>query len=166
MESPLDTRGLFCFHARMRSFQDVSEKLIVAAANARLNAYAPYSKYMVGAAIMARDGRIFTGCNVETANYDGQHAEENAVGAMVMAGCRSPQYVVCVGSLEDDVRMSMGTPCGKCLQVLYEFESLSGRLLTVIIEKDGKTRAAKMRECLPGGFGPASIGIDVKKYRR
>lgn len=150
----------------MRSFHDIAESLIVAAMNARLQAYAPYSKYMVGAAILTRDGRIFTGCNVETANYDGQHAEENAIGAMVMAGCRSPAYVVCVGSLEDDVRMSIGTPCGKCLQVLYEFESLSGRPLTVIVEKRGRARAAKMRECLPGRFGPASIGIDVRKYRR
>ena len=166
MESPLDTRGLFCFHACMRSFKKVYEELILAATNARLQAYAPYSKYMVGAAIMARDGRVFTGCNVETANYDGTHAEENAIGAMVVAGCRSPDYVVCVGGLEGAVNLSMGAPCGKCLQALYEFESLSGRPLSVIIERGGGVADVPLLKCLPGGFGPASIGIDVKKYRR
>jgi cytidine deaminase len=92
-------------------------KLVAEARRVRASAYAPYSDYRVGAAIMTEDGRIFVGCNVENASYGAAIcAERNAIGAMMAAGASKPVAcaVVTGGS-------KPGTPCGMCRQVLVEF---------------------------------------------
>jgi cytidine deaminase len=91
--------------------------LLDAATRARTNAYAPYSGYQVGAAILADDGRIFAGCNVENASYGlALCAERNAVGQLVAAGGkRLVAVAVVTGGPEP------GSPCGLCRQTLSEF---------------------------------------------
>ena len=101
-----------------------SDDLLAAAIAARERAYAPYSKFAVGAAIRTQSGAIYTGCNVENASYpEGWCAETSAIAAMVAAGeCMIAEVVVCA---ESDAPI---TPCGGCRQRLAEF----GRADTVV----------------------------------
>lgn len=144
-----------------------AEDLLGAARAARLHAYQPYSRYMVGAAILTLSGRVHVGCNVESADYDGTHAEEAALAAMVASGERSPTMLAVFGGLEGDDDPSNAPPCGKCRQKLMEFSSLSGRDLRILVrDSDGiGLRIALLSELLPSSFGPANIGVDLVKYR-
>ena len=142
--------------------------LLNAAGQVRRRAYAPYSKFTVGAAILTHGGSVFVGCNVESADYDGTHAEEAALAAMVAGGARSPVALAVLGKLEDGPE-GVVMPCGKCRQKLWEFSSLSGYDLDVVLW-DGKDGVApqltKLSELLPESFGPTDIGIDLARYRR
>jgi cytidine deaminase len=98
------------------------DELLDAARSAVAESYAPYSEYRVGAAIETADGEVFTGCNIENANYSNSlHAEEVAVGTAVRAGHR-----LAVSSAERDGV----TPCGMCRQTLAEFCPDSFRIYT------------------------------------
>ena len=121
-----------------------------AAIAARKNAYAPYSKYHVGAAVLADDGRIYAGCNVENATYGlTVCAERNAVGAMVTNGAKRIEAVAVVTRGPE-----IGSPCGMCRQVILELcEDAPVRLLAVdeggaiVARKDARAAAL-----LPGHF--------------
>lgn len=91
--------------------------LIAAAWESREHAYAPYSKFKVGAAILAGDGRVFTGCNVENISYGLTNcAERVAIGTAIAAGARDFVAVAVVADTSEPV-----SPCGACRQVLAEF---------------------------------------------
>ena len=93
------------------------DDLLSAAREAAEAAYVPYSDYAVGAAIETADGTVYTGCNVENANYSNSlHAEEVAVGAAVSDGHRSFARLAVTSTERDGV-----TPCGMCRQTLAEF---------------------------------------------
>lgn len=121
------------------------QRLIDAATAVRTNAYAPASKFLVGAAVLADDGRIFVGCNVENASYGLTIcAERAAVCAAVAAGVRSLRAVAVTTDLD-----SPASPCGACRQVLAEF----GLGMPVILA--GRNRAVRLtslRELLPSPF--------------
>lgn len=141
-------------------------KLICEAKRVRANAYAPYSYYLVGCAIFAVN-RVYTGCNVECADYDGTHAEEAALAAMVADRVYLPRLVVVVGGLRGAENLSVAPPCGKCRQKLYEFASLNGdELMFVDLVGADFYRLVPISRLLPRAFGPADIGIDLAKYRR
>jgi cytidine deaminase len=93
----------------------VKEELLIAALGAQHSAYAPYSDYAVGAAVMSESGKIFAGCNVENAVYPlGQCAERVAIQNMVSAGCREIAALLLLTE-------NGATPCGACRQVIAEF---------------------------------------------
>lgn len=93
------------------------ENLVLAAWQARDAAHAPYSKFAVGAALLAEDGRVFSGCNVENLSYGlTMCAERVAIGSATAAGAREFREVVVVADTEVPI-----SPCGACRQVLAEF---------------------------------------------
>lgn len=131
--------------------------LHLAALRVRERAYAPYSKYKVGAAIMTQNHRTYVGCNVETANYDCTHAEEAALAAMVADGHRAPRWLLVVSGLEENERPISAAPCGKCRQKLMEFSQLSGHDLGVfVVDGTGNVDIIRLSYLLPDAFGPAA----------
>jgi cytidine deaminase len=107
-----------------------SQELLERAREALEAAYVPYSEYAVGAALETADGTVYTGCNVEIANYSNSfHAEEVALGSAVRDGHREFEHVAVSSANRDGV-----TPCGMCRQSLAEF---CGPDFTVICEGEG-----------------------------
>lgn len=127
----------------------VSDAELFAAANAvRARAYAPYSRFHVGVAILADDGKIYAGCNVENAAYPiGNCAEASAIAAMVAGGGKriTRMYVTGPGSVPV-------TPCGACRQRIREFADLD---VTVICHGvEGEPLSQTLGQLLPHSFGP------------
>jgi cytidine deaminase len=126
----------------------VSDSLEAAARAAQGKAYAPYSRYCVGAALEADDGAIYAGCNVENASYGLTIcAERAAVAAAVAAGARTFRRIVVVSDSDPP-----GPPCGACRQVLAEFGEFE---VTAI----GPTRTMRwtVAELLPAAFSRAQL---------
>jgi cytidine deaminase len=124
------------------------EQLIEAAKKARQNAYAPYSGYFVGAAIVDDRGDIHTGCNVENAAYpEGNCAEANAIGAMVAAGGKKISVIAAVGGGDD---LEFCTPCGGCRQSILEFSDENTRI--ILINGEGEIQKYSVDELLPLAF--------------
>jgi cytidine deaminase len=126
-------------------------ELVRVAVEARRNAYAPYSGFAVGAALLAEDGRIFTGCNVENASYGlTVCAERVALFKAVSEGAR--RFLALAVACGEGAC----APCGACRQVLYEF---APDLLVIMADGEGKSWCrAKLSELLPRGFGPKDLG--------
>ena len=125
------------------------EELLRRAREALKNAYAPYSRYRVGACILAADGRMFCGCNVENASYGLTIcAERGAVMAAVASGAREFTRIAIVSE------GSLPWPCGACRQVLREF---APDIEVLVQGSEGNTHRATLRELLPMSFGPESL---------
>lgn len=125
--------------------QDLYEQAREAAGRA----YAPYSRFRVGAVVVADDGRVFTGCNVENAAYgSGICAEGNAISSAAAAGVRKIDTVAiaCLDAGEC-------YPCGNCRQLMREFS-----VETVVVQDGaGSLRSHSLEEILPHSFGPESL---------
>lgn len=125
------------------------EKLIQQARQIRENAYAPYSGYSVGAALLGASGRIYTGCNVENAVYSETICAERT--AVVKAVSEGERDFVAVAVVTRDG----GSPCGACRQVLCEFSST---MLVLIGDMEGNLRETTAGDLLPDHFGPDNLG--------
>ena len=126
------------------------ERLRAAAEEAMRQAYAPYSGFRVGAALLGRDGTTFPGCNVENAGYASTIcAERTAVTSAVVRGVREFELLVLVTEAEEPT-----PPCGVCRQVLVEF----GTDLPVISFAGGREARWNLADLLPHPFTPASLG--------
>jgi cytidine deaminase len=124
------------------------ERLFRAARAAQRRAYAPYSKFHVGAAVLTAEGQLFAGCNVENAAYpQGACAETGALSAMVLGGGGEVVAALVLGEGEELV-----TPCGGCRQRLREFCAPTTPIL--IAGPDGVRARFAMDELLPASFGP------------
>ena len=130
---------------------DLIERLFAEAAAARSQAYAPYSGFSVGAAILGRSGAIYRGCNVENAAYPvGNCAEAGAISAMVAAGERSIEAILVVGGGD-----ALVTPCGGCRQRIREF---AGPETPIHIAGPAGWRTSfKLNDLLPESFGPDNL---------
>src|SRR5258708_39794423 len=123
--------------------------LVVPAKGARQYAYAPYSKYLVGAALLAANGEIYTGCNVENAAYPATICAERV--ALVKAVSEGVRSFVAVAVVTENA----GSPCGTCRQMLYEF---APDLAVMIADGEGTIRnETTISALLPNGFGPAQL---------
>lgn len=127
------------------------KELVILAKEAMENAYAPYSHFKVGAALLAKDGRVFQGCNIENASYGATNcAERTAIFKAVSEGYREFEKIAIVASSGE-----YASPCGICRQVLFEFLP-EGK---VILDSDEKGMVTfTVRELLPLGFR----GEDIK----
>ena len=128
----------------------VKEELILKANEAREQAYAPYSRYQVGAAVLTADGQVFTGCNIENAAFHSSLcAERVAIFKAVSEGHRQLRAIAVVTS-------NGGSPCGGCRQVMREF---GGKQLIVLIADGSGTLLEELtlEELLPRSFGPEEL---------
>lgn len=129
-------------------------KLFNEALEARGNAYAPYSKFLVGAAILDNDGKIHIGCNVENVSYPvGTCAEAGAISAMVASGGRRIKEILVVADSN-----TLITPCGACLQRIFEFAD--NDTLIHLADMGGVRRTFKISEMLPLAFNEKELCND------
>ncbi|MDR3371064.1 cytidine deaminase [Rhodoferax sp.] len=132
------------------------QALLQAARAAQLKAYAPYSRYQVGAAVLDDQGRIHAGCNVENAAYpEGVCAEAAALSAMVLAGSTRSVAVLVVGHGGKN-NSAWTTPCGGCRQKLREFGALDMPILSANDTDLGPRHT--LAQLLPESFGPGHLG--------
>jgi cytidine deaminase len=127
------------------------EDLIQAAREIQAEAHVPYSEYRVGAALQTVDGTVFTGCNIENANYSNSlHAEEVAIASAVQDGHREFDSIAVSSGARDGV-----TPCGMCRQTLAEFAGAD--LAVVCDEGDGEVTTYTLGELLPNTISPETL---------
>ena len=126
--------------------------LVDAAVKARLTAYAPYSKFLVGAAVLDEHGNIHIGCNVENAAYpEGTCAEAGAIASMAISGARKIMEVAVVGA-----GSGLVTPCGGCRQKIREFAGPDVKI-HVCDDAGNVKRTFTLEELLPSSFGPDNL---------
>lgn len=132
-----------------------AKELMKIARKARQNAYAPYSHFAVGAALLAKSGKVYTGCNIENASYGLTCcAERNAIFAAVGAGERRFKMLAVAADSPEPV-----APCGACRQVIAEF----GIPLVVMGNLKEATKTMTAEELLPYGFGQESMNNKGEK---
>ncbi len=125
--------------------ENTKKELIEAAREVRERAYAPYSNFKVGAAVRTKSGKIYTGCNVESASYGlTVCAERVAVWKAVSEGEKEFTDIAVVADTED-----LTPPCGVCRQIIWEF---GGDIPITFSNLNGKVETVKMSELLPRAF--------------
>ena len=126
-----------------------TSELISAAAAAREKAYTPYSGFRVGAALLCKNGKVYTGCNIENASYSPTNcAERTAFFKAVSEGDREFEAIAIIGGKDE---LTTCYPCGVCLQVMAEFSP--DKDLKVIVSENGKDYTVyTLMELLPHGF--------------
>ena len=119
--------------------------------------YAPYSNFKVGAALLAENGRLYTGCNIENASYTPTNcAERTAFFKAVSEGERKFSAICIVGGM-DGIPTEYAAPCGVCRQVMQEFCNADTFLIILAVSRE-KYDVFTLKELLPLGFGPENLG--------
>ena len=133
-----------------------NKELIRLALEAREKAYVPYSKYMVGAALLTKDGTVYQGCNIENAAYTPTNcAERTAFFKAVSEGERKFAAIAVVGGYAG-APTDYAYPCGVCRQVMMEFcDPKDFRVITAVSEDEYIDKT--LEEMLPHGFGPKNL---------
>ncbi|MBS6195860.1 MAG: cytidine deaminase [Clostridiales bacterium] len=133
------------------------QRLIALAYQARKSAYAPYSNFQVGAALLTEDGKIYLGCNIENASYTPTNcAERTAFFKAVSDGVRDFTAIAIVGGAEGSMPLKPCAPCGVCRQVMREFcDPKKFRIL--MPDGEGGILNMTLEELLPLGFGPENL---------
>ncbi len=132
-------------------------KLLEEAKKARLMAYAPYSKFKVGAALLTKSGKVYYGCNIENAAYTPTNcAERTAFFKAVSEGETEFEKIAVVGAMEGREADNICSPCGVCRQVMMEF--CNPKTFKIILA-NGKRNilVSSLDEILPYGFGPKDL---------
>ncbi|MCU6764520.1 cytidine deaminase [Blautia ammoniilytica] len=133
------------------------QELIRKALEVRQKAYAPYSDFMVGAALLCKDGRIFTGCNIENASYGATNcAERTAFFKAVSEGYREFTAIAIAGGRKEAQSLEYCAPCGICRQVMSEFCD-SDAFLVILPRSEEDYKSYTLGQLLPLGFTSADI---------
>lgn len=141
-------------------FEDLKHEeqvLVKMAEDVRKNAFAPYSKYKVGAAVMSGTGKIYPGCNVESSIYQTTHAEKNAIDTMVTDGGRRIIILCCMTE-------NGGIPCAECRQFIWEFCGNDFSVKIIGVDSKRNITIFTIGELYPRPFGPRDLGVDPSKY--
>lgn len=133
------------------SISPEDNNLLLAAFSAQKKAYVPYSKFRVGAAVLADDGQIYTGCNIENSSYGATNcAERTAIFKAVSTGVRKIKKMAVITDADEYAR-----PCGICRQVISEF--VSPDFVLIAAKPDGSYIYLSMEDLLPGAFTQDSL---------
>ena len=133
-----------------------TKELISQALSARENAYAPYSGFMVGAALLCKDGTVYTGCNIENAAFTPTNcAERTAFFKAVSEGVRDFQAICIVGGKDGNLT-EYTAPCGVCRQVMMEFCNPKTFQIILAVDKE-RYEIYTLEELMPLGFGPLNL---------
>lgn len=147
---------LLAFKIKAKILMEHNE-LIKLALEAKKFAYAPYSNFKVGAAILTNDGEVFTGCNIENSSYSLTIcAERVAIFKAYSAGKKKFKSIAIVSDSKNYI-----SPCGACRQVLMDLAG--GELEVILANSKGETRILKLNELLPFPFGSKDLKRKVKK---
>lgn len=131
--------------------------LIKAAIYAREKAYVPYSNFMVGAALLTEEGKIYTGCNIENAAYSPTNcAERTAIFKAVSEGERKFKAIAVIGGKKGEEIDKIAAPCGVCRQVMAEFCDFD-TFDVIMIKNENDYVIKKLGEILPYGFSPDNL---------
>ncbi len=137
---------------------ELRNRLIDSALEARKNAYAPYSGYYVGAALLCGDGDIVMGCNVENASYGATNcAERTAVFKAVSEGKQRFTAIAIAGGKDKEQARDYAYPCGVCRQVLREF-CVPEDMIVIVCRSREDYKEMTLAELLPNSFGPENLG--------
>lgn len=131
------------------------QRLIETAVSARKNAYCPYSRYSVGAAVLTESGRIFAGCNVENASYGLSLCAERVAVFNAITRRQTAFKAICVVA-------SLAKPCGACRQVMFEFSTKETELYLVSINPNNRRQTVTkttVHKMLPAAFDPLASGL-------
>lgn len=132
-----------------------NEELCCSAIKAMENAYVPYSNYKVGAALLTKSGRVFTGCNIENASYTPTVcAERTAIFKAVSEGEREFVKIAVAGGENGKISGEF-PPCGVCRQVMAEF--CDDEFSVLIVKSENEYTSCKLSELLPKSFGPKHL---------
>ncbi len=132
------------------------KELIRAALEARKNSYSPYSEFQVGAALLGKNGKIYTGCNIENAAYSPTNcAERTAFFKAVSEGIREFEAICIVGGKKDG-QLDYTAPCGVCRQVMMEFCNPQEFEVIMAIDEE-HYKVEKLGVFFPMGFGPGNL---------
>lgn len=134
-----------------------ARELIEEAVKARNFAYVPYSKFSVGAALLTKTGKVYTGCNVESVSYTPTCcAERVAFLKAVSEGERNFTAIAVVGGKNDEKIRDLCPPCGVCRQVMMEFCN-SDEFEIILAQNPENIKMFKLKDLLPLGFGPSNL---------
>ena len=137
---------------------EIKQELVKQALAARKFAYVPYSKFRVGAAVLAKNGAIYTGCNIENAAYTPTNcAERTAVFKAVSEGITEFDAIAVCGGPGEAEPEDFCTPCGVCRQVMMEFCDPRS-FLVFCASSPEQYQAYTLAQLLPKGFGPSNLG--------
>lgn len=137
--------------------QELKKKLVEQAHNGRDKAYAPYSKFKVGAALLTKDGKIYQGCNVENASYGLSNcAERTAIFKAISEGDHEFEAIAVVADSPTPV-----PPCGACRQVISEFNP---KMRVILSNLKGDISETTIDQLLPGAF--SNIDLELKEMNK
>lgn len=133
------------------------EELVKEALRMRTYSYVPYSHFRVGAALRTKDGKIYTGCNIENAAYTPTNcAERTAFFKAVSEGEREFSAIAIAGGHEDAKELGYCAPCGVCRQVMMEFCNPE-TFQVILVKSETEYKVFSLSEILPLGFGPKNL---------